>query len=109
MPDPVRRARHQRDGGVVDDTHVLAMAEPAQDAADDRLVVRAVHAGDAEAHRGDRAPLGQGLHDVVEDLLDLELTVGLEVGPAPPHLRQHLARLVGEQPDRLGAARRRCR
>ena len=104
-PHAVRSPRHERDGGVVDDAHLLAMAEPAEDAADDGLVMGPIHARDAEPHRGDRAPLGQGLHDIVEDLLHLELTMGLEVRPAPPLLGQHLARLVREQPDRLGPAR----
>jgi hypothetical protein len=81
------------------------MAEPAEDAADHRLVVGPVDARDAEPHCGDRAALGQGLHDVVEDLLDLELAVGLEVRAASPLLRQDLARLVREQADRLGSAR----
>ena len=44
------------------------------------------------------------LHHVMEDLLDLELADGLQVGAAAPRLREHFAVLVGQLAHGLGAA-----
>jgi hypothetical protein len=98
-------ARGQRDGGVVDDARALAMAQPAQDAADDLLVLRPVHARDAQAHGRHLAARGvEGLQDLVQDLLHLQLAVRLEVGPPAAGLGQDAPALVGQQPYRLGPA-----
>jgi hypothetical protein len=94
---------------VVDDARRLAMPEPAQDPAHDHLVARAIHARDAEPDRVDALVAGQLagelLDQVVEDLLDLQLSVGLQVraGRAAPRPTP-VPVLVREQSDRLGSA-----
>ena len=47
----------------------------------------------------------QLLEHFVEDLLDAELPVRAEIGSPGLHAAEHAARLVGEQRDRLAAAR----
>ena len=86
MPDALGRARGQGDGGVVDHARRLAVAEAAQDALDDLLVLGPVHARDAQADGGDRMVAAEGLQDAVEDLLDLQLAVRLEVRARAPGL-----------------------
>jgi hypothetical protein len=80
------------------------MAQAAKDGADDALVVGTVHSGDAEAHGSDGLMRGQGVQDLVEHLLDLELAVGLEVRSDAPSLGDDGTRLVRQQPDGLGPA-----
>ena len=72
----------------------------------DSRIVGPVDPGDAEADAGrpDVEIADRLLHDVVEDLLDLELARRLQVGAAAAGLGQDVAVLVGQLTDGLGAS-----
>ena len=67
----------------------------------------AIDAGHAEAHRGQRdvAAIGGAIDHGVQDLFDLELAFGLQVGGAGAAFAEDAAVGVGEQRDGLGPAR----
>jgi hypothetical protein len=99
------RSGDQSDVGVVDDLdRLVAKAEPAQHGVEQRLVLVAIDAGDAEADRRHLAVDVERLENLVERLLHRQLAVRHQVGAAAARLAQHHAALVGEQPHRLGAA-----
>ena len=93
--------------GIVDD-HCRGLEPDAlHDSADDRRIVRAIHAGDAQTDRGRRFVMTvQRLgHHSVEYLLDLELSDRLEVGAAAARLAQNLPLGIGQQAHRLRSPR----
>ena len=102
-----RRARFERDEGVVDDEHPRLVADAPHDPAHHARIVRPIDPGDAETDRGrTNVEVADGLfHDVMEDLLDLELADRLEIGAASPCFSEDFAVVVRELAHRLGAAR----
>ena len=82
-------------------------ADAPHDPRDDDRVFRTIDAGDAEAdrRRHDAALADRLLHDVVQDLLDLQLAGRLQVGAARRALGDERAVFVRELAHRLRAAR----
>ena len=97
----------QRDQRVVDHEHPGLEADPLHDAGDDTPVFDPIDAGDAETdrRRHDVEIADRFLHDLVEHLLDFELTGGLQVGAPAARLGQNITPIVGELTHSLRAAR----
>ena len=100
-------ARHQRDECVVDDDDARLVADAAHHRSHRPHLVVAVHAGDAQAHRGrrDGAVADRRLHHLMEHLLDVELAGRVEVRAAAASFRENGSAIVSEQTHGLGAAR----
>ena len=63
-----------------------------------------VHACHPKTDRSNRAGSFQVLDDLIENLLDFQLTVHDEIGPPAPRLGRDIALAVGQKTDGLGAA-----
>ena len=84
-PDPQRRARHEGDPRVVGHDDAILETDPAEDVAQNRVVLGPIRPGDAES-QSLRADPGFSLRlfdDRVKNLLDLELSVRAQVRSAP--------------------------
>ena len=96
--------RHER---IVDHDRARVRADAPHDAAHDDRILRPIDAGNPETDRRRHNPatadrLG---HDVVDDLLDVQLACGLKIGAARARLRDEGAVFVRELAHGLRAAR----
>src|SRR5205823_14347015 len=94
------------DERVVHDEHPRSAADSTHQRRHGPQVIVAVDACDAEADGGGPLPrvAERRLHDLVQDLFDLELPCGLQVGSGATLLGDDDPQFVGEQAHRLGAA-----
>ena len=102
----VAGARGERDERVIDDERAHLESDPFHDPANGFCVLRPIDARDAQADGlgPDLAIADCRLHDVVENLLHLELADRLQVGAAAARFGEDDAAFVRQQAHGLGTA-----
>ncbi len=106
MPGASADARLQRNQRVVDDENPRLVADALHDAADHRLVGRAIDARNAQADGGrPDIPIGDGcFHHRVEHLFERQLSGSLQVGAFFVRGGHQAACVIRQQADGLRAA-----
>jgi hypothetical protein len=95
------------DKGVVDNDHLCLETDPAHDALYGGGVVRSIDPRDAQTdgRRSQVTLADRRVHDLMEDLLDLEFTRGLQVGTSATRLADDAPVTISEQTHRFCASR----